>query len=183
MRKREKLGVGVAMSMGIIAGVMATTKTLLLTKLSTNDSCKHTHAPILTAQYVLTLMADDAAALTTFDTAEVSVTIMAASIPAMRVLFRDLRSSARRYYGSYDPSGIATTNPERRYRGHSHSTQIKSQARDLKDDSSDKEILSPSAGSSKILRVDEVEIEYRARSDRAASASEHGEAYEMHLKR
>ena len=141
-------------------------------------------APILAAQYVLTLITDDAAALTTFDTAEVSVTIMAASIPAMRVLFRDLRSSARRYYnGSYDQSGTATTNPERRYGGHSHSTQIKSQARDLKDDSSDKEILSPSAGSSKILRVDEVEIEYRARSDRAASASEHGEAYEMHLKR
>ena len=130
----------------------------------------------------LTYLADDAATLTTFDTAEVSVTIMAASIPAMRVLFRTLRSSARQYYnGSYDPSAIAATNPERRHGG--HSTQIRSQAHDLGDDSSDKEILTPNTGSSKILRVDEVEIEYGSRSDRAASVGENGEVYEMHPKR
>ena len=109
---------------------------------------------------------------------------MAASIPAMRVLFRTLRSSARQYYnGSYDPSAIAATNPERRHGGHGHSTQIRSQAHDLGDDSSDKEILTPNTGSSKILRVDEVEIEYGSRSDRAASVGDSGEVYEMQPKR
>ena len=49
MQRREKLGVGIAMSMGVIAGVMATTKTSLLSKLSSEDSCEHNHTPTLTA--------------------------------------------------------------------------------------------------------------------------------------
>ncbi len=141
MKKKEKIGVGIAMSMGIIAGIMATVKTASLNKLSTNDSF-------------------DAAHLSEFDTAEISVTIMAASIPAMRVLFRDLQSSARQYY---DRSGQPRSNPapDGRYGG--HSADVKSQTGDLKDDSSDRGILGN--GSSKILRVDEVEVEYRNASD------------------
>ncbi len=154
MKPKEKIGVGIAMSMGVVAGIMATVKTASLNKLSTNDSY-------------------DAAHLSMFDTAEISVTIMAASLPAMRVLFRDLQSSARQYYD--DRSGTARTGP--RVYGN-HSAAVKSQNLDLKDDGSDKGILA--SGSSKILRVDEVEVEVEYRG---ASASDGGEAYEMHSKR
>ena len=42
---------GLAMSMGVIAGIMATTKTALLSKLSSGDSCKHNHTLTLAAEY------------------------------------------------------------------------------------------------------------------------------------
>ncbi|KAK5651492.1 hypothetical protein OQA88_11946 [Cercophora sp. LCS_1] len=119
MKKKEKLGVGIAMSMGVLAGIMATIKTAHLDKLSTNDSY-------------------DAAHLTIFDTAEISVTIMAASIPAMRLLFRDLQSSTRNYYSQ---SGPQRSRPTIGNQDGNHSAD-KSQAGDIKDDRSDRGILS-----------------------------------------
>ena len=39
MRKKEKVGIIVAMSMGVTAGTMATVKTVALNRFSTGDSC------------------------------------------------------------------------------------------------------------------------------------------------
>jgi hypothetical protein len=39
MRKKEKLGVVIAMSMGIVAGIMATVKTVALSQFSSGDTC------------------------------------------------------------------------------------------------------------------------------------------------
>ncbi|KAK4039111.1 hypothetical protein C8A01DRAFT_36944 [Parachaetomium inaequale] len=139
MRKKEKLGVVIAMSMGAVAGIMATVKTVSLTKLSTGDSY-------------------DAAHLFMLDTAEISVTIMAASIPAMRVLFRDMRSSARR---EYDESGRSETGLQQQ-QGHDrngHSTKVKPQTGGElfnDDSSSDRGILGAGSPQSRVLRVDEV---------------------------
>ncbi|KAK3327026.1 hypothetical protein B0T19DRAFT_151020 [Cercophora scortea] len=164
MKNTEKIGVGIAMSMGIVAGIMSSIKTAQLNKLSTGDSY-------------------DAAHLTIWDTTEIAVTIMAASIPTMRVLFKDVRSSARRYYLKTDENSGAA-NPSRGGGGgggskfESHSTVIKSMSdpNEMKggDDGSDSDrgmILAMSA-TGRIYRVDEVEIESRSATG--------VEAYEMH---
>lgn len=74
MRKKEKLGVGLAMSMGILAGIAALVKTVNLNKLHYGEMY-------------------DTVQLMIWDTAEASVTIVAASIPVLRVLIRDVRST------------------------------------------------------------------------------------------
>ncbi|KAB5582247.1 hypothetical protein GE09DRAFT_262041 [Coniochaeta sp. 2T2.1] len=70
MRPYEKLGIGVAMSCGILAGIMASLKTATLVNLSTGDDF-------------------DVAILSVWDGSEVAVTIIAACIPTLRVLVRD----------------------------------------------------------------------------------------------
>jgi hypothetical protein len=133
-------------------------------------------------------MADDAAHLFMLDTAEVSVTIMAASIPAMRVLFRDLRSSARR---GYDESGRSETGlrqlqqqqeqqeqQQQRY-GNGSNTEVTSQAgRGLKeDDGSDRGILGAGSVSSRSLQVDDDTDGYHGN----ASTTGDVELGEMHV--
>ncbi|KAK1765582.1 hypothetical protein QBC33DRAFT_425451, partial [Phialemonium atrogriseum] len=78
MKGKEKVGVAVAMSMGIFAGVTSIVKTLEIPALAAGDFT-----------YNLT-------GLIIWGTAESAVTIMAASIPVLRTLFRDLRVSNRR---------------------------------------------------------------------------------------
>ena len=104
-------------------------------------------------------MADDAAHLFMLDTAEISVTIMAASIPAMRVLFRDMRSSARREHDQFSgPNTGGTAGLQRRdWIGRSLQVTSPPQAgRELKDDdsSSDRGILR-AGSSSTVPRVDD----------------------------
>ncbi|CAK7225607.1 hypothetical protein SCUCBS95973_005923 [Sporothrix curviconia] len=69
MQRRDKLGVLVAMSMGVFAGLSAVIKTTKLTTLESSDLI-------------------DSVQLASWGTAEVGVTIMAASIPILRALFR-----------------------------------------------------------------------------------------------
>ncbi|KAK4227352.1 hypothetical protein QBC38DRAFT_499480 [Podospora fimiseda] len=164
MGLKEKLGVGVAMSMGVAACIMAIIKTVSLKNISfdSNENSK----------------------LNIYDTAEISVTIMAASIPAMRVLFKDLRSSARgssgrRYYQTSVPqyganrSGIVVT------------VKAEGGERDDsgpggRDDMSDRRILGSEtrSGDGKIYRVDEVEVVSTYSHKRGRLSDEEG-AYEM----
>ncbi|KAL1893490.1 hypothetical protein Sste5346_006318 [Sporothrix stenoceras] len=81
MRLKEKIGVLVAMSMGILAGIVAFIKCAKINNLSSGDLYN-------TAQLLV------------WDSAEVSVTIVAASIPALRILIREVNNSARQYYAS-----------------------------------------------------------------------------------
>ncbi|KAL1893748.1 hypothetical protein Sste5346_006251 [Sporothrix stenoceras] len=69
MQRREKAGVLIAMSMGVFAGLSAVIKTTKLTTLESPDII-------------------DSVQLAAWGTAEVGVTIMAASIPILRALFR-----------------------------------------------------------------------------------------------
>ncbi|KAK5653008.1 hypothetical protein OQA88_9294 [Cercophora sp. LCS_1] len=122
---KEKIGVGIAMSIGFAAGIMATIKTAFLSKLTTGDSYDAAHWSML-------------------DNAEISVTIMAASVPALRVLFRDFSTATKRYYGGQGQNQRNSVVPNR----------------DFSRYSSDREILGTDQNG-KISRVDEIEVEYR----------------------
>ncbi|KAK0711898.1 hypothetical protein B0H67DRAFT_555801 [Lasiosphaeris hirsuta] len=80
MKRKEKFGVAMAMSMGIFAGATAVVKTTEIPSLASADFT-----------YV-------SAPLVLWGAAESGVTIMAASIPVLRTLFRDLNNLSRRYY-------------------------------------------------------------------------------------
>ncbi|KAK3988972.1 hypothetical protein QBC44DRAFT_397239 [Cladorrhinum sp. PSN332] len=137
MRTKEKLGVCLAMSMGIAAGVMAAVKTAHLKNLTTGDSF-------------------DAAKLSVFDNAEISVTVIATSIPALRTLFNDIRSATKGATKKY-------FEPTPRYGNRSVVITVKGadsgsgEERSDHDNKSDRGIL-VSDRDQKIYRVDEVEI-------------------------
>ncbi|KAL1904987.1 hypothetical protein Sste5344_009241 [Sporothrix stenoceras] len=80
MRQQEKLGVAIAMSLGVVAGGMAIVKTSQIPSLAAGD---FTYASI---------------PLIVWGAAESAVTIMAASIPVLRVLLRDAHQLTLRHY-------------------------------------------------------------------------------------
>ncbi|KAK8037318.1 hypothetical protein PG991_000664, partial [Apiospora marii] len=80
MPLREKVGVTVAMSMGAIAGITGIVKSVLVSAITDPD---------------VTYSRVD---LTIWTIAEPAVTIMAASLPVLRMLYREFRSSQRSYY-------------------------------------------------------------------------------------
>ncbi|KAK0752652.1 hypothetical protein B0T18DRAFT_305977, partial [Schizothecium vesticola] len=80
LKKKEKLGVAVAMSLGVIAGATATMKCLAIQTIAQGDFTYY------------------GASLVIWGNAEVATTIMAASIPVLRVLFIQIKTSAERYY-------------------------------------------------------------------------------------
>ncbi|KAK4041870.1 hypothetical protein C8A01DRAFT_14465 [Parachaetomium inaequale] len=82
MKKKEKIGVGIAMSMGIVAGVTGLVKVSQIPKMLSTDFA-------------------DGVDLWLWGNAETTVTIIAASIPMLRVMIRDAAGS-RRTYGSSD---------------------------------------------------------------------------------
>ncbi|KAH7007334.1 hypothetical protein EDB80DRAFT_751959 [Ilyonectria destructans] len=137
MAMREKLGVGLAMSMGIFAGITAILKTKNLTLLLKSDFYKSVQ-------------------LTIWDTTESFVTIMAASIPVLRVLIREAKSSARKHYHAED--GHNTYHTQIVSRTHTSELQATRSAQDpTADDGSDKRILKPHKG---IFCTNEVAVEY-----------------------
>ncbi|GKT44345.1 uncharacterized protein ColSpa_04526 [Colletotrichum spaethianum] len=144
MKLQEKVGVGIAMSMGLFE-------------------------------------------LAIWGTCETGVTIVAASIPVLRVLIRDVATSARKYYGS---SGTRT-NKSRFSPGSSlprsntvtvtsapQKGSIRRKWDRLADDQSDKSILGaePELEFGKIVRTNEIVVEYDTRSE---TEGRNG-AYEMH---
>ncbi|KAK1756994.1 hypothetical protein QBC47DRAFT_451496 [Echria macrotheca] len=101
MRKQEKIGVIVAMSMGIFAGITSFVKAAMMWKMTAGDIYE---------------MND----LEYWSHAESTVTIIAASIPVLRVLLYDVKKSAasRGYY----LSGAMDTNKKSRFQSNSGST-------------------------------------------------------------
>ncbi|KAK1830623.1 hypothetical protein QBC39DRAFT_104917 [Podospora conica] len=99
MNRREKIGAGIAMSMGIIAGIVAIVKTTNLNKIYGSDQTKG---------HILMI----------WDLAETGVTIIAASIPALRLLFRQVRSGGTKLSGTgphrYAMSNLKHTNVSNR---------------------------------------------------------------------
>ncbi|KAK4169829.1 hypothetical protein QBC43DRAFT_38585 [Cladorrhinum sp. PSN259] len=75
LKKKEKWGILTAMSMGVVAGAIAFVKCTQLAGLESNDPY-------------------DSIGLFVWDIVESTVTIMAACIPALRVLLRDVKSSS-----------------------------------------------------------------------------------------
>lgn len=155
MQKKEKLGIALAMSLGCLAGATAIMKCVSLPTLANGD------------------FTYDGAALVIWGNAEVATTIMAASIPVLRVLFMHVKSSAERYYGSSDRRTggastmrsknhtVITAKGDDRHRTKAHAVHI------MGDDSSDRSILdSSNPGNGKIIQTNEVVLEYSHRSTR-----------------
>ncbi|KAK0625052.1 hypothetical protein B0T17DRAFT_577729 [Bombardia bombarda] len=93
MRKQEKIGVAVAMSMGVFAGGAAFVKCSTIPTLLDGD--------FTFEGYYLVI----------WGSAEVAITIMAASIPILRVLVREVQAATRRKYrhGIESGSGLKKT--------------------------------------------------------------------------
>ncbi|KAB5513406.1 hypothetical protein GE09DRAFT_1013960, partial [Coniochaeta sp. 2T2.1] len=72
MRKREKFGIAVAMSMGFFVGIIAIIKTVKIPKQQASDLYKSVD-------------------LVLWDITEISITIVAACVPVLRVMIRDIR--------------------------------------------------------------------------------------------
>ncbi|KAI0018446.1 hypothetical protein F4780DRAFT_781447 [Xylariomycetidae sp. FL0641] len=82
MLKREKVGVAVAMSMGALAGVAGIVKAVKVASMTSPD------------------ITYDRVDLTIWTLAEPAISIMAACIPILRMLYRELVSSDRSYWRS-----------------------------------------------------------------------------------
>ncbi|KAK2029045.1 hypothetical protein LX32DRAFT_673121 [Colletotrichum zoysiae] len=79
LRRRERLGVAVAMSLGAIAGACGIVKGVLMASMTSTD------------------ITYDRVDLTIWTLTEPAASIMAVSIPVLRMLYRELRSSQRSY--------------------------------------------------------------------------------------
>ncbi|KAH8734212.1 hypothetical protein BGZ61DRAFT_442291 [Ilyonectria robusta] len=88
MRRRERLGVAVAMSLGAIAGITGIVKAVLVVNMTSTD---FTYARVDLTIWTLT---------------EPAASIMAISIPILRMLYRELKSSQKSY-----PRNKSQTNP------------------------------------------------------------------------
>ncbi|KAL6233074.1 hypothetical protein BDW75DRAFT_216170 [Aspergillus navahoensis] len=80
MLRRERIGVAVAMSLGAIAGATGIVKAVLVVHMSSTD------------------ITYDRVDLTIWTLAEPATSIMAISIPILRTLYREIRSSHKSYY-------------------------------------------------------------------------------------
>ncbi|KAM5363444.1 hypothetical protein ACJZ2D_012011 [Fusarium nematophilum] len=130
MRTKEKVGVGIAMSMGIFAGVASIIKTYELRNL-----------------YSGTLY--DTISLMYWGPIETAAIMVASSIPVLRVLVRQVRSSAKQYYLADERTDCEGTGPKRKV-----AVLSRNQSRD--DDRSDKSILDQATGG--VLVTHEVSI-------------------------
>ncbi|KAI0160973.1 hypothetical protein GGR52DRAFT_154166 [Hypoxylon sp. FL1284] len=167
MKKREKLGVAIAMSCGIIAGITAVMRCVYLPKLSIGTFS--TQGTTLVIWYV----------------AESSATIVAASIPVLRALIKEISSSIDRYGRSTETKsggkGHSRGTPRGLHASHVVTTVVS--RRDpldpYGDADSDKSILEGARSPGKleagrIMQTQEIRLSYHDRSD---NDSEQG--YEM----
>ncbi|KAG7293706.1 hypothetical protein NEMBOFW57_003763 [Staphylotrichum longicolle] len=125
MKKKEKIGVGIAMSMGIFAGITGLIKVSRIPKMLSDDFA-------------------DGVDLWLWGNTETTVTIIAASIPMLRVMIRDVAGS-RRAYGSSDGEYYKDQSGKRNTRVVTISSGPMASdvemAKQINDDDSDKGIL------------------------------------------
>ncbi|KAH9907833.1 hypothetical protein F4778DRAFT_797913 [Xylariomycetidae sp. FL2044] len=151
MKRREKVGVAVAMSMGLFAGATAIMKCVALETLASADFFY------------------DGSQLVIWASAEVATTIMAASIPVLRVLAREFKSSAGRYY-NHSSSAEGTRKTRAGKLTTATNTAIvtstgRPQTSDYpNDDGSDRSILY-GTGIGKITKTAEISVSFNDRSD------------------
>ncbi|KAH8728456.1 hypothetical protein GQ44DRAFT_675821 [Phaeosphaeriaceae sp. PMI808] len=140
----EKIGVIVAMSMGFFAGVVTIVKTVYIPQ-----------------GYADGYISDKSAQITIWSLVEPTVTIIAASIPVLRVFLKEHTTSIARFYGSRSrKSKYCSTNQHyitivvEAGRGQ---TEVNQQP----DDRRDRGIL----GGQNIMQTSEVSVEYTSRND------------------
>ncbi|EXL66968.1 hypothetical protein FOPG_16881 [Fusarium oxysporum f. sp. conglutinans race 2 54008] len=132
MRKREKIGVGIAMSMGIFAGITAIMKTYKLQDLYSGSLY-------------------DGVSVTYWSAVEAATTMIAASIPVLRVLVGHVRSSARQYHRTGEATGS-------RRRSLNRTATLGARKQSQGDNQSEKSILNLAAGG--VITAHEVSDNY-----------------------
>jgi len=156
MRPAEKIGIVVAMSMGIFAAATAFVKSSKISKLAAGD------------------ISYEIADLAVWSTAEAAVSIMAASLPVLRVLIRDVKNSSANKYGRHtDETGDMYGSTRKSHvRGYQNTTtvtveRLPSEERGYfgaDDGASDKSIIrdaaAPTTAAGGIIRRDEVKVAY-----------------------
>ncbi|RYC61879.1 hypothetical protein CHU98_g4328 [Xylaria longipes] len=169
MKRAEKLGVAIAMSFGAIAGITAVVRTVFLPSLASTDFS--TKATTLVIWY----------------TAEADTTIIAASIPVLRALIREIKTSGARYFSGEKyasgqnvyGSGAKGTgrnqtkgNVSRRGDSAFHTSRVVTTVTGHcnkypsdGDTGSDKSILDAPAEPGRIMQTQEVRLSYHDRSD------------------
>ncbi|KAM0335087.1 hypothetical protein ACHAQA_000121 [Verticillium albo-atrum] len=165
---KEKLGVGIAMSMGIAAGVIAFIKCSVLPSVGGPNFNYDGSLVIIWVEV------------------ENVVAIIAASIPVLRVFVKDMKSSARGYYayGTDDNTkrsqiGNNTTVMTANRTANRRASISKHPAESGLDDDSDKSILDERHGSGSlggIVRTNEITVDYGTAQDGDSARSE---GYEM----
>ncbi|KAI0969926.1 hypothetical protein F4678DRAFT_141373 [Xylaria arbuscula] len=170
MRKAEKLGVAIAMSFGAIAGITAIIRTVFLPTLADGSSFS-TQATTLVIWFV----------------AEPSTTIIAASIPVLRALIKEIHTSGAKYFsgekygsGPREASGLKNTGRSntkgvsRKGESAFHTSRVVTTVtgRGTKypydvhgDTGSDKSILEATTEPGKIMQTQEIRLSYHDRSD------------------
>ncbi|KAI0815922.1 hypothetical protein GGR55DRAFT_630969 [Xylaria sp. FL0064] len=178
MKKAEKLGVAIAMSFGALAGITAVIRTVFLPTLAEGASFS-TKATTLVIWFV----------------AEPSTTIIAASIPVLRALIKEIHTSGAKYFsgekyasGRVDVSGAKgtarsnTKGNSRKGESAFHTSRVVTTVtgRGTKcpydvhgDTGSAKSILEATTEPGKIMQTQEVRLSYHDRSDNDS------EGYEM----
>ncbi|KAF2014033.1 hypothetical protein BU24DRAFT_452802 [Aaosphaeria arxii CBS 175.79] len=154
MNKREKFGVILAMSMGCLASIACAIKTSYLPKIGTWADFTFNIAEVLI-----------------WGLAESSITIVAASIPFLRLLVREVQSksgssakkSGATSYHLHDRSkGTLGTRSNIKAQGHVYEHELGKKD----DDGSDKSILGESRGNQgQILQTQEIRVEYGESTD------------------
>ncbi|KAI3319822.1 hypothetical protein HD806DRAFT_508051 [Xylariaceae sp. AK1471] len=162
MKKAEKFGVAAAMSFGVVAGVTAVVKT--------------TYLPLLNNPN----FSSQATTLVVWYTAEAATTIVAASIPVLRALLKELSTSAARYFSG--EKSDSETGKGSGSEGHSRKTQpsalhssrvaatVSSHRKDpfvpLGDTNSDRSVFGGCSQPGRIVHTQEVRLSYHDRSDK-----------------
>lgn len=99
-----------------------------------------------------------------------ATTIVAASIPVLRVLVRHVQSSARKYYRT----GEGYSNRSKAHGSRSHTVVISTRQQDKsQDDQSDTTILNPANG--RVMMTNEIAVSYQYKKDGDSSVA----GYEM----
>lgn len=122
MKRHEKIGVAVAMSLGIIAGVVGVIKVVKALTITAGPDipCKchppFTRRPVFRFSDKVLSASDRLSLLFIWGFAEPYVTIVATSIPPLRVLFKDARRSKYPSRSFQHPgSGDARSTPRRKF--------------------------------------------------------------------
>lgn len=153
------------------AGITAIVKTTKIPAMLAADPCMlNRYLNPKKTQKLIAAQIDEGIDLFIWGNAESCVTIVAASIPILRVLIRDVKTSYRKYYVSEHNDNTSSARKSR-VRGPNHSVVVTAGRRSNNasgsklDDGSEKSILDGKTSSGKIVRRNEVVIEFQDRKD------------------
>ncbi|KAI1381066.1 hypothetical protein F4677DRAFT_440283 [Hypoxylon crocopeplum] len=145
IRTSEKIGISVAMSMGVCAGVTAIVKCTKFRVLESDE------------------FADNVFDLSIWSAAEIATTVMAASIPVLRALVREVTGSSRRSgrAATYirDKSRDVASRVKSHHTSLSASRRSKLASRTSDTTSDDRAILSEASAAGRIMKIEEVHVQ------------------------